>query len=299
VYRLPNDNHWGGNKKIALIYALGECAMDQGITARKLVKDVESAVNDPFVSAIVFRVDSPGGDGMASDIVAEALRKGKGKKPIIVSQGAVAASGGYWLSMYADTIVAAPNTLTGSVGVIGGWYYNKELKEKLGMTTDFVKTGNHADLGFGMTLPLIGLGLPDRNLTAEERTVMERSIKSMYKDFVQKVATGRHKKTEEIDAIAEGHIFSGTEGSTNGLVDVLGGLSEAIRIARERAGIATNERIDIVELPKQGLFNLNLFSPKLFGIDVQQKDPVIESLLFRFRHNGQPLPMVPLEEIDN
>jgi protease-4 len=117
-FQLPYDDRWGQPKRIALIYALGVCDMDAGIAARRLVTDVESAVKDRRIKAIVLRVDSPGGDALASDYIAEALRKAKGKKPIIVSQGSVAASGGYWLSMYADTIIAAPNTVTGSIGVI-------------------------------------------------------------------------------------------------------------------------------------------------------------------------------------
>jgi len=102
----------------------------------------------------------PGRDALASDLVAEALKKCSEKKPVIVSQGAVAGSGGYWISMYGDKIVAAPQTITGSIGVIGGWIYNAGLKEKLGMTTDLVKAGQHADIGFGMTLPLLGPACP-------------------------------------------------------------------------------------------------------------------------------------------
>jgi protease-4 len=160
---------WGELPRIAVVYALGECAMDSGIKARTLSKEVDALVEDSGIEAIVFRVDSPGGDAMASDLVAEALKKAKGKKPVIVTQGAVAASGGYWLSMYGDKIVAAPHTITGSIGVIGGWFYNAGLKEKLGMTTDRVQAGDHADIGFGMVLPFLGLGVPDRNLTEWER----------------------------------------------------------------------------------------------------------------------------------
>ena len=123
------------------------------------------------------------GDALASDIIAEEMKACKKIKPVIVSQGYVAGSGGYWLSMYADTIVAAPNTITGSIGVIGGWYYNISLKQSLGISTDLVKAGNHADLGFGMKLPLIGIGLPDRNLTDDEWNIMEREIKNNYKMF--------------------------------------------------------------------------------------------------------------------
>lgn len=292
------DYRWSEPPSIAVIYALGACAMDEGITARKLVHDVEAAVSSTAVKAIVLRVDSPGGDPMASDYIAEALKKAKGKKPVIVSQGAVAASGGYWLSMYADTIVAAPTTITGSIGVIGGWIYNKGIKEKLGMSTDLVKAGQHADLGFGFTLPLIGLGLPDRNLTEAERSRMEYTIRSMYQDFVRRVAEGRKKTPDEIGVIAQGRVWSGNDGLKNGLVDVLGGLETAILIAKSRAGIPASAEVTILQLPEPGLINFNQFLPKIIGIETTQRDPFLEHLLFRLRHNGQGMMMMPLEEID-
>jgi protease IV len=294
-FTLPKDNRWSEPKRIAIIYALGVCDMDEGIKARSLVKTVQSAVNDPSIKAIVFRVDSPGGDGMASDIVAEALRKAKGRKPVIVSQGAVAGSGGYWLSMYGDTIVAAPGTISGSIGVIGGWFYNTELKDKLGLTTDMVKAGAHADLGFGFTLPLIGLGLPDRNLTPDERMRMESTIKSFYKEFVQKVADGRGKKFDEIEPLAQGRVWAGIDAKRNGLVDELGGLDLAVKIARERAGIRPDEEVTVLEMPPKGLFDFSKLIPRLFSIDVKEQNPALEDILFRIRHNGQPLPMLPLE----
>jgi protease IV len=298
-FKLPYDNHWSEPPRIAIIYALGACAMDEGISARKLVKDVEAAVDDSRVKAIVLRVDSPGGDGIASDYIAEAMKKAKGKKPIIVSQGFVAASGGYWLSMYADTIVAAPRTITGSIGVIGGWLYNKGLKDTLGMSTDFVKVGNHADFGFGMTLPLIGLTIPDRNLTTDEHALMESSIKTMYKEFEDKVALGRKQKSDDIEQIAQGRIWSGLDGKQNGLVDVLGGLETAINIAKERAGITKDQEITLIEMPKKGLMDFSMFAPKLFGIETKTAaDPTIELLKFRLKHNGEPLPMLPMEDID-
>lgn len=294
-YQLPKDNYWGEKPQIAIIYALGVCAMDQGITARKLVKDVEAATKNPKIKAVVLRVDSPGGAAIPSDIIAEALKKCKEKKPVIISQGFVAASGGYWLSMYGDTIVSAPNTITGSIGVIGWWFYNKGLKEKLGMSTDLVKVGEHADVGFGIPLPLIGT-LPDRNLNDEERTKVERRIKSLYKDFVAKVAEGRKKEYDEIESVAQGRVWSGYDGKQNGLVDVLGGLETAIMIAKEKAGIPKDQEVRIVELPKPNLFDPNIFKPKLFGIEYQ-KDEFIELLKFRLKHNGRPLPMLPMEDM--
>ncbi len=297
AFHEPYDARWSEPPKIAVIYVLGACAMDEGINARSLVKVVEGAVDNSEIKAIVLRIDSPGGDAMASDYISEVMRKAKGKKPIIVSQGFVAGSGGYWLSMYADTIVAAPGTITGSIGVIGGWMYNKNLKETLGFSTDHVKAGDHADLGFGFRLPLIGLGVPDRNLTADEHSRMEYSIRSMYKEFVTKVADGRKLSYEHIDSIGQGRVWSGLDGKQNGLVDVLGGLDIAISIAKERAGISKEQKVTIVEMPKKGLFNFSSLMPKFFGIEEKlMSDPTIDLLKFRLQHNGEPLPMLPLEE---
>jgi protease IV len=294
-FQLPSDNRWGEKPRIAVIYALGACDMDEGIAARSLVGIVDAAVSDPRIKGIVLRVDSPGGDAMASDYIAEALKKAKGKKPVIVSQGAVAASGGYWLSMYADTIVAAPTTITGSVGVIGGWLYNKSLKEWAGMSTDLVKAGEHADLGYGFTLPIIGNGIPDRNLTPEERSRVEQGIRAMYREFVAKVASGRKMTTDQIDAIGQGRVWSGYDGKEIGLVDLLGGLETAISVAKEKAGIAPGEETEIVEMPKRGLFNLGFLKPKLMGIDLDD-NAMIRDLRFRLKHNGESMPMLPMED---
>jgi protease-4 len=263
-----------------------------------LSKDVEAAGEDPRVKAIVLRVDSPGGEAMASDYVAEAVKKAKKNKPVIVSQGFVAGSGGYWLSMYADSIVAAPGTITGSIGVIAGWMYDKGFKEKIGVSTDLVKAGAHADLGFGFTLPFIGLGVPDRDVTDEERAKAEYTIRAFYKEFVGKVAEGRKMSPEKVEALAQGHFYSGLDGKKLNLVDVLGGLQDAIRIARQRAGIRPDEPVTIVEIPKPGLMDFSSFMPRLIGIkQAVSEDPTIEQLKFRLQHNGQPIPLLPLDQV--
>jgi protease IV len=298
-FNLPKDNYWGKKPVVAVIYAIGGTQMDEGIEARSLVKYVESAVNNSNVKAIVLRVDSPGGDALASDLIAEALRKAKGKKPVIVSQGFVAASGGYWLSMYADTIVAAPNTITGSIGVIGMWVYNSDFKEKLGLSTDHVKVGRFSDLAFGATIPLLGVTIPDRNLTDEELSKAEYAIRGMYNDFVTKVAAGRNKSYEEIDNIGEGRVWSGADGLNIGLVDVLGGLETAINIAVEKAGLK-NKEYEIIEMPDRPLIDFSRFFPSLIpGFIHLDEDPFINEMKFRIMNNGIPLPVLPLDFINN
>jgi protease IV len=296
-FNVPDD-YWGSKPKIAVIYAIGGTSMDDGIKARSLVKYVEAAMNSGNVKAIVLRVDSPGGDALASDLIAEVLRKGKGKKPIIVSQGYVAASGGYWLSMYADTIVAAPNTITGSVGVIGSFMFNKSLKQTLGLSVDHVQKGKFADLGFGATLPLIGVSIPDRDFTDEELKMAETGIKTLYKGFVEKVALGRKKSFDDIEKIAQGRVWSGSDGLKNGLVDVLGGLDAAIKIALQKTNL-TNSEYEIIEMPEPEWFDLNSFLPSFLRIEQKiVEDPFIRDLKFRLQYNGIPMPMLPLEFID-
>jgi protease IV len=298
-FKLPEDDYWGKKPQIAIIYALGVCAMDEGIKARSLVNHVRKAVEDDNVKAIILRVDSPGGDGLASDLVAEALKKGKGKKPVIVSQGFVAASGGYWLSMYGDKIVSSPLTITGSIGVIGAFFYNKSLKEGVGVSTDFVKRGKHADLGYGMRFPIFGLTLPDRNFTDEEMTKVESVIKLFYNDFVGRVAEGRNMAVDEIEKIAQGRVWSGSDALNSGLVDELGGLSTAIDLAETEAGLK-NKKYEIVQFPSPGWIDLGRFVPGIFGVSdfLIEEDPFITELKFRMKNNGTPMPILPMGDAE-
>jgi protease-4 len=198
--------------------------------------------------------------------------------------------------MYGDKILAAPNTITGSIGVIGGWAYNKGLKEKLGLTTDYVKKGEHADLGFGMTVPFIGLTLPDRDLSPFEQKKVDRTILSTYKEFVAKVASGRSKSTVYIDSIGQGRVWSGTDGNKIGLVDNLGGIQDAIDIAVDNCGLKGIE-YEVKEYPPPPFFNLNFFLPKIPGLQIDE-DPIIRTIKFRLKYNGTALPVLPFEEMD-
>ncbi|MCX7994479.1 MAG: signal peptide peptidase SppA [candidate division WOR-3 bacterium] len=292
-FRLPKDDYWGEEPKIAIIYGIGECAMDTGIRARSLIKDFEWVMDRKDIKAVVFRVDSPGGSALASDIIAEAIRKCQKKKPVIVSQGMVAGSGGYWLSMYGNRIVASPFTITGSIGVIGLWLYNKDLKERLGLSTDFVKVGEHADLGFGFNYPFLGQ-LPDRNLTEIEKQKMESMIKSLYHDFVSRVAQGRNKGIQEIEEIAQGRVWSGIRGKEIGLVDTIGGIEAAINIAKEMAGLKKDERINVIELPRPELLPPDLFQPRIIG-EKTQNEEFIRYLKLLSENNGKALLIMPLE----
>jgi len=255
-----NTTTWGKKKKIAIVYAIGACSMDDGITARNLVNDIKAVMTDDNIDAVILRVDSPGGDPLASDLIAEVIRKYKHKKPVIISQGTVAASGGYWLSMYGTKIVASPLTITGSIGVISAWIYDNGLKEKLGITTSKMKIGKFADMNFPFTLPILPIGIPDRALTIEERQQMETGIKIMYKDFVTKVANGRDLDFNYVEPIAQGRIWMGEDAKNIKLVDEIGGLEKSIKIAKELANISSNEEVTIIEMPKERLFNIDIMS---------------------------------------
>nr|MBN2277292.1 S49 family peptidase [candidate division Zixibacteria bacterium] len=289
-----NREDWGPRPEIAIVYGLGECAMDQGIRARWLERVFLSLARNRQIKAVVFRVDSPGGDGLASDLVAEAVRECAQKKPVVISQGRVAGSGGYWISMYGNEIIAGPNTITGSIGVIGGWLYDKQIGEKLGMSADFVKRGKHAELGFGIRLPFLNMTIPSRNLDREERAEMERLIRAFYDDFVRKVADGRDLPVERVLEIAEGHFYSGLDGMEIGLVDRIGGLNTAVAAARTRAGIAPGDKIDLIEIPKyKGLFDFSPFPkiPSPFETYFENDD-ILRYLKVAAEHNGRALPMM-------
>lgn len=294
----PIDDRWGNHEKnIAVIYAVGNCSMNSGINARSLVDYVEAAVNSPSIKAIVLRVDSPGGDALASDYIAEVIRKNKGKKPIIISQGAVAASGGYWLSMNADTIISTPFTITGSIGVISSWIYDKGLTDSLGINTSVIKRGKYSDLGTSFRLPIIPIGLPIRNLNSDERKQFEDNISSLYEDFVTKVADARTLPYKEVDEVAQGRVWTGTDAKLKKLVDEIGTLSTAINLAKEKAGITKEDEVRIIEFPHQQLFDFSSLFSNLFGFDtkVNLMSSDIEQILLRIENNGTPMPILPID----
>jgi len=295
IHSLPS-RQWGGKPKIAVVYGLGVCDLDRGINARRLERLFRRIKSDNSIKAVVFRVDSPGGDALAANIAADAVRDCARRKPVVVSQGRVAASGGYMLSVYGDSILAGPNTITGSIGVIGGWLYDKGLGDKLGMTADGVQRGRHADLGRSLysplPLPFFGFQIPARNLTDEELEEAEIEIRIEYDKFVAGVAEGRGRPTEEIESLAQGRVYTGRTAHEIGLVDKIGGLMEAIAMARRMAGLEADREIEIVEYPRyKGLFNLNLnVSP--FGFSLED-NPYYMYLEILSTSRGRPLPLLP------
>lgn len=227
--------------KVAVVYATGNIvageAADGMIGGDRYARAIRQARRDSSIKAIVLRVNSGGGDGMASDIIWREVKLAAQTKPVIASMGDVAASGGYYIVAPATKIIASPNTITGSIGVFGVWPNLKELmNDKLGVTVDVVKTNEHSDFGF-----------PFEPLKDIEKQKLSNEIDEFYKDFVKIVAEGRNMSFEEVDALARGHVYSGTVAKAIGLIDDFGGLKEAVEIAVEEAGI---ENYRIVKLPE-------------------------------------------------
>ena len=256
---------WGEADRIAVLYGIGGCSMDAGIKGPVLAAEIKRAREDRRVKAVVLRADSPGGQRLPSDLVAREMALTAKVKPVIVSQGRVAASGGYWISMRADSILATPLTLTGSVGTISAHAWDAGFGEKLGLSYDKVKRGAHADVYSGPTIPLLGVSIPNRALTDEEHERVEEVIRRMYHGFVASVAECRGMTWEETDQIAQGRVWSGTAGLANGLVDELGGLWDAIRIAKEAAGLPEDHFTRLVQGPSLGWINPSFFNISPFG----------------------------------
>ena len=256
---------WGEPARIALFYATGVCAMDSGIRGRQLSKEIRRAREDRRIRAVVLRVDSPGGDPLPSDLVARELRETARTKPVIISQGQVAASGGYWISMYGDEILVSPFTVTGSIGVILAHVWDDSLGTRLGWDYDGISRGRSADIQRGPDVPLVG-SIPHRPMTAEERARAEVLIRQLYGDFVSSVAEGREMDESAVDAVGQGRVWSGRGGIATGLADRVGGLWDALALAKERARIAGNRAVQIEEGPGLGFVRPDLLMPKLLGV---------------------------------
>ena len=217
---------------------------DEGINSEKVIKDLRKLKDDDDVKAVVFRVNSPGGSAYGSEQIWHAISQLKEKKPVIVSMGDYAASGGYYISCNADTIVAEPTTLTGSIGIFGIVPNFESVAKKVGVSIDTEKTNDLADMGNTL-----------RPMTEYEKALMQKMVEKGYDLFTTRCADGRGMTQAEIDAIGQGRVWTGTMALERGLVDVLGGLDDAIDIAVKKAGV---EGYTLKSYPEQegGLFSM-------------------------------------------
>ena len=210
------------------------------------VKYIRSIRGDSSIRAIVLRIDSPGGSSTASDVIWRELtitKTGARARPIVVSMSDLAASGGYYIAMAGDVIVAQPGTLTGSIGIYSGKYVTGGSFDKLGANIEATSTGRHAEINS-----------PDRRFTDEERTKVLESMQAFYDQFVEKVAEARQTTPEKIDQIAQGRVWTGQQAKQVGLVDELGGLQVAVAAAKQRAKIPADEEVELVVYPPRRSF---------------------------------------------
>jgi len=240
----------GGARKprgrVAVLYAEGAIVDGRGgpgqIGGERFAQELRTLREDSRVSAIVLRVNSPGGSASASEAIQRELSLAAQSKPVVVSMGSVAASGGYWISTPAQRIFAEPVTITGSIGVVGVFFNIESLSEKLGLNFETVKTSRFADTG-----------AIDRPLTAAELSIAQRSVDWIYDKFIERVAEGRGLAPDFVHEIAQGRVWSGLRAQRLGLVDELGGLGEAIAYAAEAAGLEQG-RYRVSEYPRPTQF---------------------------------------------
>ncbi len=245
-------------KKVALLYGQGLIhtgeSYSQTMGSQTIAGWIRAARKDKSIAAVVFRVDSPGGSAVASDIIWREVVLTKKEKPFVVSMSDVAGSGGYWVSMAAHKIVAQPQTFTGSIGVVGGKFTMTGLYEKLGVTSERLAYGKSADM-FST----------HRSLTPQERKNLKKEILWIYGQFLNKVAAGREMNKEEVDRIGKGRVWTGRQAKELGLVDEIGGLARAINLAKELAGIPADEEVSLVVWPKKISFWDMLMSRRLIA----------------------------------
>ena len=260
-YRDVSPESLGLNKgeRIAVIYATGDIhsgrsenspSGDQSIGSDTLARAVNDAALDKSIKAIVIRVDSPGGSGLASDIIWHAVEVANQKKPVVVSMSDVAASGGYYISASAAKIIAQPSTITGSIGVVAGKPVMRGFYDWLGISNEYVLRGKTA-----------GMFRETEKFSDEERVKFEEWIKTTYyQDFVPKVAKGRKKDAQYIDSVAQGRVWTGGQAKDKGLIDEFGGLDKAIEVAKQLANIPADKGVQRVILPYQQTFLQQLLS---------------------------------------
>jgi protease-4 len=256
---VPSDSLGLNNgERVAVIYTSGAITTGRSsdgmfsgsmVGSDTVVDAVNDAANDNSVKAIVLRVDSPGGSALASGLIWYALEQAKAKKPVVVSMGDVAASGGYYIACNANKIVAEPTTLTGSIGVFMGKPVVKGLYDWLGVTNQYVMRGKNA-----------GIFRETEKWTPEERAKMEQQAQNTYYgNFVPKVAAGRNKTNEEVDTLGQGRVWTGTQAKANGLVDEIGGLEKAIEIAKQLANLPADKDVRRVVFPAPRPFFETMF----------------------------------------
>ncbi len=269
-------------EKIAVIYAEGAIVGGRGsietIGSDRFAEEFRELREDESIKAIVLRVNSPGGSATASEVILREILLTKKEKPVIVSMGNVAASGGYWIAAGADQIFAEENTVTGSIGVFGLLSNIQEIANQNGITWDVVKTGEFADISSNV-----------RPKTEAELAIYQKSVDKTYRLFLRKVARYRNLPVEKVKKIAQGRVWSGKEAINIGLVDRIGGLESAIEYAAEKAELGNSWQLE--EYPQQNRFETQLIQ-HLFDVKTLESQGVIDPVTAEFLKIRQELSML-------
>ncbi len=259
--------------KIAVVYAEGEIVNGSGtprqIGGDRLAQELRRLRLDEKVKAVVLRVNSPGGSASASEVIGREVKLTSEQKPVIVSMGNIAASGGYWISMNADQILAESTTITGSIGVFGVLFNIQELANENGITWDVVKVGKFADLNTSA-----------RPKTEAELTLIQNMVDSIYERFITNVATARNLPKEKIAEIAQGRVWSGADAQELGLVDEIGGIEAAIKVAAQKAELGDSWKVE--EYPKSRSLEQRIFR-SLSGVEVEIPTTRLDPLTAEFK----------------
>jgi protease-4 len=238
----------GAGRRIALVVGDGmitqgsgnETADDESFTATGFIKLLKQVENDSSIQGVILRIDSPGGDAVASDEMLHEAKNLSKKKPLVISMSDEAASGGYYVAVTGDPIIAYPNTLTGSIGVIFARFNVRGLYDKIGVSAQTLTRGRYADIDSEYT-----------PMSDAERQKLTGQIDAFYRSFVSRVADGRKKPFDQIEPLAQGRVWLGAQAKQNGLVDQLGGLDRAVEVLKQQAHMAPSERVTLVPYPGQ------------------------------------------------
>jgi protease-4 len=245
----------GLGRRVALIYLQGPihggASVYQSMGAVTVTRWLRAAREDRKIEAAILRIDSPGGSAVASDTIWREVGLLRKSKPVVVSMSDLAGSGGYWIALPAQKIVAQPQTLTGSIGVLAGKFDLSGLFAKLGITSETIARGAHADV-FS----------PFRSMTPEERTLFKKQILWIYDRFLDKTAESRGMAREAVDKIGRGRVWTGRQAREIGLVDEIGGLAKAVELAKALAGIEAREDVRLIVWPKRTSFFGPPFAPR-------------------------------------
>jgi protease-4 len=289
--------------RIAVLYAVGTIVSGKSafdplngpvVGSDTIVEQIRRVRDDRSIRAIVLRIDSPGGSSIASDVIWRELmitRDERPSRPLITSMSDLAASGGYYIAMPGQVIVAQPGTLTGSIGIYTGKIAIGGTLDKVGVTTETVTSGANADIYS-----------PFKTFSPAQRARVQDYMQGFYDGFVEKAAESRRTTPEKIDAVAQGRVWTGQQAREHGLVDALGGLSTAVRIAKERAGIDANEDVELVIYPARrsiyealteqfGAGRMNAWS--VLASDAEQRAIAALTMPARLFRRGEPLALMP------